>query len=282
MNGKREFLFTDENFELVRTLVAEHAGIALSDVKRDMVYSRLVRRVRALKFGSFDEYCQFLQSEGEGGGEEELMHFINALTTNLTYFFREPHHFTLLAERILPVIQQRNSQVKKLRIWSAGCSTGMEPYSIAMVLKEQQHLFPQWDIKILATDLDTNVLETARQGIYDEDKLSGISSERLQKWFKKGKNKNKGKVKIASELKALITFKHLNLFKEWPFNNQFDVVFCRNVIIYFNKDMQRKLFKNFERIVAEKGYMIIGHSETLYNVSESFKLLGRTVYQKNK
>ena len=272
----KEFIFTDNNFNHIRDIVTEHSGIVLSDAKRDMVYSRLVRRLRALGIRNFDEYCVLLQNRNH----EEFTHFINAITTNLTSFFRENHHFEMLTDEILPDIMQRNHNSKKIRIWSAGCSTGMESYSIAMVLKEviPDHL--GWDVKILATDLDTNVVATGARGIYPVDKVTGVSDERMARWLMRGRGANADKLKVSRELRQMITFKPMNLLQPFPFKGPMDIIFCRNVVIYFDKATQRQLFDRFADIHAQGGYLFIGHSETLYNVTDRYQLIRNTVYRK--
>jgi chemotaxis protein methyltransferase CheR len=273
---KKEFHFTDDNFNKIRKIVIEHSGIVLSDAKRDMVYSRLVRRLRKLKITRFDDYCDLLDDPDH----EEFTNFINAITTNLTSFFRENHHFEMLADTILPEIMQRNRQTKSIRIWSAGCSTGMETYSIAMVLKEVIPENQGWDVKILATDLDTNVIETAARGIYEYDRVTGVTQERMARWFLRGPGAKSDKVKVSKELRDLITFKALNLLQPFPFRGPIDIIFCRNVVIYFDKQTQKVLFDRFADIHAFDGYLMIGHSETLYNVTDRYKLLRNTVYKK--
>ncbi len=272
----KEFTFTDNNFNHIRDIVTEHSGIVLSDAKRDMVYSRLVRRLRALKIKNFDQYCLLLEDQNH----EEFTHFINAITTNLTSFFRENHHFEMLAGEILPDIMQRNRNSKKIRIWSAGCSTGMESYSIAMVLKEviPDHL--GWDIKILATDLDTNVIKTAAQGIYQANRVTGVSDSRMARWFMQGQGVNEDKLKVSKELRQMVTFKPMNLLQPFPFKGPVDIIFCRNVVIYFDKETQKGLFDSFANVHANGSYLFIGHSETLYNVTDRYQLLRNTVYKK--
>ena len=276
MSIEKEFNYSSEHFDKIRNIVTAHSGIVLTDAKQDMVYSRLIRRLRKTGLATFDEYCQLL----EDPKHSEFTHFINAITTNLTSFFRENHHFEILANQVLPEIIEKKSDSKRLRIWSAGCSTGMESYSIAMVVKELMENRADWDIKILATDLDTSVIETASQGIYDSDKITGISEQRFNKWFRQGSGEFTGKVKISKELKSLISFKPLNLLETFPFSGPMDIIFCRNVVIYFDKDTQRLLFNKFANIHDNKGYLFIGHSETLYNVTNRYKLLKSTVYQK--
>ncbi len=276
MSRQKEFDFTDEHFNKIRKIMTDHSGIILTDAKRDMVYSRLVRRLRKRSLDNFDDYCQLL----DGPDNDEFTHFVNAITTNLTSFFRENHHFDVLADKILPELIERNKSKKRIRIWSAGCSTGMETYSIAMVVKEFMKHKPNWDVKILATDLDTNVIETASNGVYNMDNITGVSEQRFATWFRQGSGENAGKAKVSKQLKELISFKPLNLLQPFPFSGPLDIIFCRNVVIYFDKDTQRTLFEKFANIHANRGYLLIGHSETLYNVTDRYKLLKNTVYQK--
>jgi chemotaxis protein methyltransferase CheR len=243
---KKEFDFTDIHFNHIRDIVTEHSGIVLSDAKRDMVYSRLVRRLRKTGLTNFDDYCRLLEDQDH----EEFTHFSNAITTNLTSFFRENHHFEMLAESVLPDLMQRNKTSKTIRVWSAGCSTGMETYSIAMVLKE---VIPErlgWDVKILATDLDTDVLETAANGIYQHDRVTGVSDARMSRWFMQGRGENSDKLKVSKELREMVAFKPLNLLDVFPFKGPFDIIFCRNVVIYFDKATQKVLFDKFANIHA--------------------------------
>jgi len=241
-----------------------------------MVYSRLVRRLRHLEIDSFAAYCQRLQD----GDEAEFIEFVNALTTNLTAFFRENHHFDFLANTALPGLLASRQAQRRIRIWSAGCSTGEEPYSIAMVVKEAQSGRNNWDIKILATDLDSNVLEKAQLGIYGDDRLKSVSMARKARFFEDRPELPVGEMIVGSELRELITFKQLNLMESWPMKGPFDVIFCRNVVIYFDKDTQRRLFERYAGLLANDGYLIIGHSESLYRVTDKFELLGNTIYQK--
>ncbi len=273
---EREFEFSRKDFEFIRDLVGERTGIVLSDHKVDLVYGRLSRRLRTLKIQKFSDYLDLLQS----GNDEELVEFTNALTTNLTSFFRESHHFDFLRGTALPTIM-RNRPNKRLRIWSAGCSTGEEPYTIAMTMKETVGLTGAWDTKVLATDLDSNVVATGRNATYSLEKVNGVSDARLKKWFRKGRgDDNSGKVQMAQELRDLISFKQLNLMNEWPMKGKMDVIFCRNVVIYFNKDTQRILFDRYADILADDGYLFVGHSETLAKVTDRFKLIGKTIYKK--
>lgn len=271
----REFDFTDGDFKLIRELVYRHAGISLSDAKRNLVYSRLGRRLRRLNLASFGAYTDYLTAHLD----IELTEFLNAITTNLTSFFRENHHFDTLREQVLPELML-GKQDRRIRIWSAGCSTGEEPYSIAMTVKETLPNGCGWDAKILATDLDTTVLQKACNGIYDAERARQIPPTSLRRWMQHGRGANAGQVRVVSELKELITFNRLNLMESWPMRGPFDVIFCRNVVIYFNKDTQRRLFERFADLMAPNTYLFVGHSETLYKVTDRFELLGNTVYRR--
>jgi len=273
---KREFEFTDKDFDYIQKLVADSTGIVLSEGKRDMVYSRLTRRIRELKLTSYKSYCDRLKN----GDEDELIAFTNAITTNLTSFFRESHHFDFLKTKLLPEIK-KNKTSRKLRIWSAGCSSGEEPYSIAMVVDEVfSNVLAAWDIKILATDLDSNMVQHAANGVYTEERVTGLTKSRLNKYVKSGSGKNAGKVKMSPKLQSLISFRELNLMNEWPINGPFDLIFCRNVVIYFDKPTQKILFDRYCNLMVPNGHLFIGHSESLHLVTNRFKLLGQTMYQK--
>jgi chemotaxis protein methyltransferase CheR len=277
LSNDREFEFTDKHFNWLIELIMEKTGITLSEQKRDLVYGRLARRLRKLNLDNFDQYCDLLKENPEG----ELVEFVNSITTNLTSFYREAHHFEYLSSTVLKYLQQQRRQEKRIRIWSAGCSTGEEPYTIAMTLRESIPDINSWDVKILATDIDTNVLARASEGIYQKEKINGVSDGRFNKWFlKPGKNGNSDEVKVSPKLKELITFKQLNLMEGWPMKGKFDVLFCRNVVIYFNKDTQRVLFERFANILKEDAHMFLGHSESLYKVTDRFNLLGKTIHQK--
>lgn len=271
-----EFQFSDKDFNRVKTIVYNFAGIDLNESKKNLVYNRLAKRIRFLEMNSFVEYLDYVDSIGE----EEFVHLINAITTNLTFFFRENHHFEYLAEKVIPALLEKNKATKKIRIWSAGCSTGEEPYSIAIVVKET--VPAGWDVEILATDLDTNVVATAQRGVYDIERLKGVTLERKKRWFLKGKGAQNGLVKAKPELQEIIKFGQINLMQDWPIKHKMDVIFCRNVVIYFDKPTQAKLFNRYADLLADQGHLFIGHSESLYKVSDRFELLGQTVYQKIK
>ncbi len=277
-NKEREFEFSNANFERIRQFVSEHTGIVLTEKKKDMVYGRLSKRIRKGGFGTFDAFIDAL----DAGDEEEQDFMINAITTNLTAFFRENHHFEHLANVVIPELVEQKRHNKRIRIWSAGCSTGEEPYSIAITLKEHLPDFDSWDVKILATDLDANVVAHGKAGVYREDRITGLPDDRIKRWFKNGTGDNADMVKVHPELQKIITFKRLNLLHEWPINGPFDFMFCRNVVIYFDKDTQRVLFDRYADILAPEAHLFIGHSETLFKVSTRFDSLGHTIYRKNK
>ena len=272
----RDFIFTDNDFNNIRALVKSHTGISLSEAKKNMVYSRLSRRLRSLELKTFKEYCNIIES----GDSSELVNFTNSITTNLTAFFRENHHFEFLKNTAIPEVIKKNSDTRKIKIWCCASSTGEEPYSIAMTVLESLPKNQTWDIKITATDLDTNVLKTAKEGIYSEERINGIDKKRIKKWFWKGKGKHEGMAMVAPELKNLISFRQANLLEKWPDEGPFDIVFCRNVVIYFDKPTQRILFERIANSLRDDSYLLIGHSESLFKVSDRFKLIGNTIYKK--
>jgi len=271
---EREFPMSQANFNVIKALAYEWTGIKLSDLKENMIYGRLARRVRALNLHNFDQYCALLQAEDE----QERREFINSITTNLTSFFREPHHFEFLKQQLLPALVTRNQASRKIRIWSAGCSTGEEPHSIAMVVASMAEL-KHWDVKILATDLDSNVLERAAGGIYSVERFDAFPS--AYKQFIK-KSADGEQVKIVDAVRGLIRFNQLNLLQPWPMKGPFDIIFCRNVVIYFDLETQRKLFDRYADKMVHKGHLFIGHSENLHKISDRFLGLGRTIYEKIK
>jgi chemotaxis protein methyltransferase CheR len=271
----REFQFTDQNFELLRRIAFEHTGIVLGENKRQMMYGRLARRIRQLGLGSFDDYCARLEQDADS----ELGELINAITTNLTSFFRESHHFEHLAHTGLPEVMAANAATRRLRIWSAGCSTGEEPYSIAMTLAESADL-SGWDARILATDIDTSVVARAEAGVYAADRVQGMDPKRVKRWFEDGSGEHAGRLRVVRPLRERIAFRPLNLLGPWPMRGPFDVIFCRNVVIYFDKETQRKLFARYADILAPHGYLYIGHSETLFKISDRFRPVGGTIYRK--
>lgn len=266
----KEFDFTKGDFERVRALIHQRAGISLADSKQEMVYSRLARRLRATGIVSFQRYLDDLEAGRLG---EEWESFTNALTTNLTSFFREAHHFPLLAE------QMKAAREHPITIWCSASSTGEEPYSIAMTACEAFNTLSP-PVQIVATDIDTNVLSVGANGVYSIDRLDKMAPERARRFFLRGKGEQEGLVRVRPELRQLVTFKQLNLLSDkWPLTGQFDVIFCRNVMIYFDKATQRKILARFVPLMKPHALLFAGHSENFLYVSESLKLRGKTVYE---
>jgi chemotaxis protein methyltransferase CheR len=267
----KEFAFTEQDFERVRSLIYRRAGIALADSKQEMVYSRLARRLRATGIKSFVDYLDDLEGAPDS---QEWEAFTNALTTNLTSFFREAHHFPILAE-------QAKKAAGPIEIWCCASSTGEEPYSIAMTLCEVFNTLTP-PAHVIATDIDTNVLNTAANGVYPLERLDKMSPERAKRFFQRGKGKQEGYVRVRPELRNMITFKQLNLLSsDWPVSGPFDVIFCRNVMIYFDKPTQGKILERFAPMMKPDGLLFAGHSENFLYVTNAFKLRGKTVYELN-
>ena len=264
---------TDEDFGAIAAMVREHSGIVLTSSKRDLVYSRLRRRLRALHLTSFADYRARLVGEA---GAAELVRMINAITTNLTGFFREPHHFDYLAQQMIPALP---TGWQRLRIWSAGCSSGEEPYTIAMTLRRHLPDVDSKDVRILATDIDTDMVAHGAAGRYAMERAAAIPAELRQRFVRRVDGNT---VEMDQALKELIAFKPLNLLGEWPMRGPFDAIFCRNVVIYFDKPTQRVLFDRYAEMLKPDGLLFIGHSESLFRVSERFQHLGRTVHRRIK
>lgn len=269
----REFVFTSKDFERVRQMIYAHAGISLNQSKQDMVYSRLARRLRATGINNFSDYLALLESNDETEWEA----FVNSLTTNLTSFFREQHHFPLLAEHAL---KQRHP----ISLWCSASSTGEEPYSMAMTLVDAFGSFKP-PVSIIATDLDTNVLAQAEAGVYPLERVEKLSADMVKRFFLKGTGAQSGFVRVRPELRALITFRQVNLLdKEWPIRGPLDAIFCRNVMIYFDKATQLKILERFAPLLQPDGLLFAGHSESFHNAGHVFSLRGKSVYElaKNK
>jgi chemotaxis protein methyltransferase CheR len=276
-DAAREYTFTRSDFERVRKLIYGRAGISLNDSKQNMVYSRLSRRLRTLGIDSFAGYLDRLESDA-GFDAREAQEFVNALTTNLTAFFREPHHFPVLAEFL-----RAQGSGNTLKLWCSAASTGEEPYSIAMTMLEA--LGPATGARLLATDIDTNVLATGSRGVYRLDSARQCGEERLKKFFLRGTGANDGMVRIKPDLPKLIQFAPLNLLEaSWPALRSFaptlDVIFCRNVMIYFDKPTQRQILDRFAQVLRPGGLLFIGHSENFTDHREHFALRGKTVYER--
>ncbi len=275
----QNYILTDSDFHFISQFVYERVGIVLNAEKRTMVHTRLVRRLRLLNLKTFKEYCDLLAGDKN---DQELPHLINSITTNLTRFFREEHHFDHLRNDVLiPFARRMNesaSTYKRLRIWSAGCSTGEEPYSIALTMLEVIPNLIQCDARVLATDVDTNVIACGKSGHYKGN--HGISNDLLRKHCYVNDDKS---IEMNESLKKLVHFKQLNLISNWPIQGKFQVIFCRNVVIYFDKKTQEILFDRLADVLVDGGWLYIGHSETLHQICDDrFRLIGRTIYQKVK
>jgi chemotaxis protein methyltransferase CheR len=268
-DGSKEFEFTARDFERVRSLIYKRAGIALAESKQEMVYSRLARRLRATGIDSFVSYLDQLE---QGVDTEEWEAFTNALTTNLTSFFREAHHFPILAEHLKKIKEP-------IEIWCSAASTGEEPYSIAMTACEAFNTLTP-PVRIIATDIDTNVLNTGANGVYSIDRLDKMAPERAKRFFLRGKGDREGMVRVRPELRQMVSFKQVNLLADnWGVSGQFDVIFCRNVMIYFDKPTQGKILDRFAPMMKPDGLLFAGHSENFLYVCDAFKLRGKTVYE---
>jgi len=260
---------TQADFDFIQSLAYEKTGIVLPERKKHMVYSRLSRRLRHLSLDSFSQYCSLIQRT-----PDEMINFVNALTTNLTAFFREDHHFKYLENKVIP--QWKKNKNRRLRVWSSACSTGEEPYSIAMIL-EQHFSGIEWDLKILATDLDTNVLSKASIGSYASESVTNLPGRYADRYARQTDSGQK--IQMRSSVQKMIHFKQLNLLGAWPMKGPFDVIFCRNVLIYFDNETKKKIIARFRKLLSPQGYLFIGHSETLTHISEDFDLIGQTIYR---
>ncbi|MEJ6003611.1 CheR family methyltransferase [Paucibacter soli] len=267
-----EFSFSRADFDRVRQLIYQHAGISLHDGKHAMVYSRLSRRLRDTGHRSFADYLQWLEQASGPQGEQEWQEFVNCLTTNLTSFFREEHHFHCLADDLKAV----NS--KPVRIWCCAASTGEEPYSIAMTCAESLGSGAQ--VQIVASDIDTNVLNTAKRGVYSADSR-GLSPARLKNFFMRGTGANDGRIRVKPELARSIEFRTLNLMHtQWSLGEPFHMVFCRNVMIYFDAPTQRKVLERIHKVMRPHGLLFVGHSENFTESKDLFRLRGKTIYER--
>ena len=275
---------SETEFRLFRDLIYKRTGITLSEAKRQMVKTRLQKRLRNYGFARYQQYYDLVQAQGETG--EELETLINCITTNKTDFFREPHHFDTISQNIVPELARRARRgevAPRLKIWHAGCSTGEEPYTLGITLSEAfAKLGGAWDYRQLASDIDTNVLAKAERGVYEMERVSTVPPNLLRRYFLRGAGEKSDFVQAKRELRERITFRQINFMADsWPIQpeTQFDMIFCRNVVIYFDKPTQKRLFARFEKLLRPGGWLFIGHSESLLGVSDSFRSLGHTVYQ---
>lgn len=270
----REFVFTVENFERVCKLIYEHAGISLKAAKQDMVYSRLARRLRANGLDNFHDYLTLLENNNKAEWEA----FVNSLTTNLTSFFREPHHFPLLAEHVAGQKARQNVR-HPISLWCSAASSGEEPYSMAMTMVDAFGSFTP-PVSIVATDVDTQVLAKAEAGTYPIESIEKLSADKVKRFFLRGTGAQSGFVRVRPELRAMVSFRQVNLLgSEWPIRGPLDAIFCRNVMIYFDKETQLQILKRFVPLLQPDGLLFAGHSESFYNATHLFRLRGKTVYE---
>ncbi|MCK5679678.1 protein-glutamate O-methyltransferase [bacterium] len=268
---------TDKEFTRFCDFVYKRCGITLNDNKRDLVHSRLAKRLRSIGMDSYGEYFELLYNGQDN--EQEIVNLLDAISTNVTYFFREDKHFDFLVNRAIPeiVAHKKGGSEKKIRIWSAGCSTGEEPYSLAITFAENIAL-NEYDFKILATDLSTNVLSHARKGIYDQERLRNVSPAMLKKYFTVSRDGSR--FRVHEKLVADIKYARLNLMHDFPFKGSFDTIFCRNVMIYFDRQTQGILVNKFSNFLNPGGYLMIGHSESLTNVKHDLEYVQPSLYRK--
>ena len=270
VSSSREFPFSAEQFRLISDRIYRFSGIRLPEAKREMVYARLARRLRSLGLASFDDYVRYLDLE-----PAEWEHCTNALTTNVTSFYREEHHFDTLAAYAATIPASR-----RIRVWSAGCSTGEEPYTIAMCLSQAR---PDGDFTVTASDLDTQVLATAREAVYSLQSVNKLAPERQKRFFLRGTGRHEGRARVRPEIARHVEFLRVNLMDaEWPIEPGLDAIFCRNVMIYFDKPTQRRLVERYAALLAPHGLFFAGHAESLLDQGRYFRLRGQTVYELSK
>jgi chemotaxis protein methyltransferase CheR len=268
---------TDAQFERISRMVKNLCGINLHDGKKELVKARLGKRVRQNGYRTFDEYIDFVESDKT---RNELTSMLDAISTNLTFFFREPSHFDYLRETILPEIAASQRGAGRLRIWSAGCSSGEEPYTMAITCNEAIPNIKRWDAKILATDLSTKVLGIAKAGVYDQARFKDVPGQIIQRYFDCIESKAPKQYRAKPDIRNLIHFGRLNLMEKWPMTGPFDVIFCRNVMIYFDKETQARLVDRYWQLLKPRGVLFIGHSESLTSVRHRFKYVRPTIYMK--
>ncbi len=263
----------DQDFDEISRLILDMTGISIDESKRPMIFSRFSRRLRELGLNNFSEYIHTLKS----GNRLEVEAFINTVTTNLTYFFREPHHFDYLRDIAIPELVKRNQHSHQLRIWSSACSSGQEAYSIAMTLASHPDL-QSWTNRVLATDIDTAMVSQCESGIYSTDSLRGLEPELQRSWLSKTED---NRWLINEELRKMVLSKPLNLFSDWPFRNDVDVIFCRNAFIYFDEPHQNQIIEKFAEFQTSGAFLFLGHSESIKGSNSNYKRVSNTVYQRN-
>ena len=273
-------IITDAEFELFRKLIYNKSGINLSPEKKSLIQTRLIKRLHLRNCETFSQYYRYIKNDAAG---EEMIAMLNAISTNLTKFFREEEHFNFLNNKVLPdlISQKRKNVERKLRVWSAGCSSGEEAYSLCITVLRHIDTPLVWNIKILATDISTDILQMAAEGVYEIDKISNLPKELLNEYFVKDNAGYNNCYKVTPLLRDIITFRRLNLIDEtYPFKGKFDFIFCRNVMIYFDKKTQEGIVNRFYNYLEDGGYLFIGHSESLNGVKSPFQYELPAVYRK--
>lgn len=267
----------DALFNKFRSLIYQKTGINLSSEKKELLHARLGKRLRACKISSFEEYYDLIVHDP---GSAEFTQFVNSISTNFTSFFRELGHFKLLEESLLPQLSVRAANRNPLQIWSAACSSGEEPYTLAMVLEEYFQRHRGNGFRIVATDISTRVLEQARNGVYPAERIEKVPEPLLRRYFQRGVGKSTGYFRVKSVIRERIAFQYFNLMERFPWQNEMDIIFCRNVMIYFDRQTQEQLVQKFYNALAGGGYLLIGHSESISSLSHHFRQLEATVFQK--
>lgn len=272
-----EFLLTHEDFRRIAAILQSDAGIHVTDAKATLVYSRLAKRLRTLGLTTFRELCDLVEGP-EGAAERRML--LTAMTTNVTRFFREPHHFEHLKQKVLPLLLTQAKQGRRIRIWSAACSSGQEPYSIAMTIESMAPKAVTMDIKILATDIDANIIAEGKRGCYAESSMVGLPDEFRRRYFERLPGDGESTWRINDEVSNLVAFRQLNLHGNWPMKGSFDAIFCRNVVIYFDKESQSEIWSRFVPSLAPGGVLYIGHSERITgDAASKFRTDGITTYR---
>jgi len=272
-----EFLLTTDDFKKIANILHSHAGIALSEGKAALVYSRLAKRLRALGMRSFREYCALIDG---ADGVDERQAMTAALTTNVTRFFREPHHFDHLRDHVMPELAARARAGGRVRLWSAACSNGQEPYSIAITVLSALPEAANLDVKILATDIDPNMIAEGKAGLYREDAVAPIPLDLRRRWLEKASGDDGQRWSVADDLRSLVSFRELNLIGDWPMRGRFDVIFCRNVVIYFDEPTQERIWQRFVPALNPGGTLYIGHSERVSGpATDVLETAGLTTYR---
>jgi chemotaxis protein methyltransferase CheR len=275
-----EFLLTPADFRRIAAMLHADAGISLPESKASMVYSRLAKRLRVLGLQSFRDYCALVAG---ADGVDERQQMLAALTTNVTRFFREPHHFEHLKKVVLPPLLDAAKRGGRVRIWSAACSSGQEPYSIALTILSLMNDVSRLDVKVLATDIDPNMVADGTKGVYEDGLMAGVPNDMRERWFVKQRQDGGLSWAVCDQLRELVSFRELNLIGAWPMKGAFQAIFCRNVVIYFEDDTQKQMWSRFQSLLSPSGRLYIGHSERVSGAAaQAFESEGITIYRLRK